>query len=416
MANPPPVFTNAAIAAIFLLIPLALYLHHRSRARLIRANNLKIEKLDEEINLLENDIKTKSANIAGLNEMLKRYSVLKDVVESFSATLSLEKIDRLIIEKALETLGKEGRALLFLVDIAKQELALSSSMSTDGGHLPVKAKKGDAFDHWVLRHRIPLIIEDITKDFRFRTSDIDEAKGHFRSLISAPLVNENKVMGLVRIDNPKELAYAQEDLRLLDILSDLGALAIQNAMLYSRTEELAIRDGLTNLFLRRYFLERLKEEVKRAARSGGGFSLLILDIDHFKEYNDRYGHIAGDLVLKHLSALISSCLDEGDIAGRYGGEEIAVLLSGADREAASREAEKIRKTIEANPLMVRRQKMGVTISIGISVYPEDARIDEELTLRLRSGSMVSVVEPLIKVADERLYKAKSQGRNRVCDG
>ena len=401
MANPLPAFTNAAIATILVLIPFALYFQHRSRIRLIRANNLKIEKLDEEINLLENDIKTKSANIAGLNEMLKRYSVLKDVVESFSATLSLEEISKLIIEKVLETLGKGSeRALLFLVDVAKQELALSSSMSTDGGHLPIKAKKGDAFDHWVLRHRIPLIIEDITRDFRFRASDIDEAKGRFRSLIAAPLVNENKVMGLVRIDNPKELAYAQEDLRLLDILSDLGALAIQNAMLYSKTEELAIRDGLTNLFLRRYFLERLKEEVKRAARSGGGFSLLILDIDHFKEYNDRYGHIAGDLVLKHLSALISSCLAEGDIAGRYGGEEIAVLLSGADRKAASREAEKLRKSIEAKPLMVRRQKMGVTVSIGISVYPENARIDEEL----------------IKVADERLYKAKAQGRNRICNG
>ena len=399
MANPLPAFTNAAIAVTLVLIPFVLYLHHRAISRLIRANNLKIEKLDEEINLLENDIKTKSANIAGLNEMLKRYSVLKDVVESFSATLSLEDINNLIIEKALNTLGKGSeRALLFLVDVAKQELALSASMNTDGERLPVKAKKGDAFDHWVLRHRIPLIIEDITKDFRFRTSDIDEAKGHFRSLINAPLVNEDKVMGLVRIDNPKESAYAQEDLRLLDILSDLGALAIQNAMLYSKTEELAIRDGLTNLFLRRYFLERLKEEVKRAARSAGGFSLLILDIDHFKEYNDRYGHIAGDLVLKHLSALISSCLAKGDIAGRYGGEEMAVLLSGADRKAASREAEKIRKKIEANPLMVRRQNMGVTVSIGISVYPEDAGLDEEL----------------IRVADERLYKAKSQGRNRVC--
>ena len=377
----------------FYLTALAGYGYSKKISALNGSYLLKIEKLDEDINILSNKILEKEGGIQSLEDKLVRYSALKEVVESFSTVLSLDDINKLIIEKTVSTLGKSGRILLFLVDEEKQELMLSASKDA----FKVKTKKGDMFDRWVLSHRKSLIIEDIVSDFRFPADGAEEAKVVFKSLIATPLVSENKVIGILRIDSLQEL-YTQDDLRLLDIISDLAAVAIQNGILYSRTQELAIRDGLTGLLVRRYFMERFKEEIKRAARKKDALSLIMLDIDHFKNYNDKYGHTAGDLVLKHLAREIISVIQEGDIAVRYGGEEIAVLLYGKGKKEAIREAENIRILIKDKPLILRRQDTNITVSIGVSNYPEDAALEEEL----------------IKVADERLYKAKAEGRDRVC--
>jgi diguanylate cyclase (GGDEF)-like protein len=355
---------------------------------------LKLEKMDEETNIISNEIEKKVRDIASIEGKLLRYTNLKDVSESLGAVLNLDEVTKLIIEKAFRTIGKPGRALLFLVDAARQELMLSAS--SEGAK--VKEKKGDIFDRWILKQRKPLLIEDIAKDFRFGSEAADEAKGSFRSLIATPLMSEHRITGIIRMDSPVDFAYTQDDLRLLDIIADLGAVAVQNAALYSRTQELAIRDSLTGLAVRRYFIERLKEDIKRAARKKGTVSLLLMDVDHFKAYNDQYGHAMGDLVLKHVARLINSMVREGDILSRYGGEEMALLLFGADKKQAAIDAEEIRKHVEKSGLNLRRHALQVTLSIGISNYPEDAATEEGL----------------IKAADERLYKAKEKGRNRVC--
>ncbi|MCX5680253.1 MAG: GAF domain-containing protein, partial [Candidatus Omnitrophica bacterium] len=221
--------------------------------------------------LSNNGIAEKEKTLSSFTEKLKRYSTLKEAVEALSASLSLDEVSRLIIEKSRTTLNKVGRVLLYLVDTEKQELMLSVSH----GSSRVKAKRGDIFDHWVLRHRKSLIIEDVFKDFRFPLHDEDILEETFRSMISAPLVSENKVIGVLRMDSPYEALYTQDDLRLLDILSDLGALAIQNSYLYLRTQELAIMDSLTGLAVRRHFVDRLKAEIKRSARKGTKLAVLM---------------------------------------------------------------------------------------------------------------------------------------------
>jgi diguanylate cyclase (GGDEF)-like protein len=217
-------------------------------------------------------------------------------------------------------------------------------------------------------------------------------------LIASPLVSQDKVIGILRMDSPQEFAYTQDDLRLLTIISDLAAVAIQNAYLYSRTQELARRDDLTGLVVRRYFMERFREEIKRAAAKRQAFSLLILDIDHFKDYNDKYGHMAGDLVLKHMARILTSAVQEGDIVGRYGGEELIVLLVGRDKAEAIKEAQRLRNTIKERPFTLRRSQTKLTVSAGLSSYPKDAVTEEDL----------------IRIADDRLYKAKTTGRDKVC--
>ena len=291
-------------------------------------------------------------------------------------------------------MNKEGRILLFLVDTEKQELKLVASR----GSSRVKEKLGDIFDHWVLRNRKSLIIEDATKDFRFPPQEAGVAEGRFRALISVPLISENKVIGILRMDSYTVAIYTQDDLRILNILSDLSALAIQNACLYAKTQELAIKDSLTGLAVRRHFVDRLKEEIKRSARKNTNLSVLMIDIDRFKDYNDRYGHLSGDLVLRHIAGILSSSVKEGDVVSRYGGEEFVVMLCGRDRSEAVAEAENVRNAIKRSPLKLRRQDANITVSIGVSCYPKDALLEEEL----------------VRTADDRLYKAKAGGRDKVC--
>ena len=400
-----------ALAVVFFDLRMGLYGYHvftlpfsltallgygflRAKGKLDQACLLRSEKTEEDINLLTNGLKERNAGIGSLEEKLVRYSLLKGVSESLSTVLALDDVAGLIVRESVRTIGKDGRVLLFLVDVDKQDLMLAAS--TDESR--VKAKKGDAFDHWVLHNRKSLIIDDVTKDFRFPADDIEVAKSSFTSLIAQPIINENKVVGILRMDGPAEGEYTQDDLRLLDIISDLGAVAVQNARLYARTQELAIRDGLTGLFVRRYFMERFNHEVMRAARKKEELSLLLLDIDHFKAYNDTYGHTAGDLVLKHFAKVISGMVEEADVVGRYGGEELIVLLCGRSKKQAALEAEKIRKAIKERPLTLRRQKAHLTVSVGIATYPADAVTEEEI----------------IRMADSRLYKAKTEGRDRVC--
>lgn len=355
---------------------------------------MRLEDADEEINVLTNNLNERNEDIRSMDDRLVRYSLLKGVSESLSTVLSREEVDRLIVEEASATIGKEGRTILYLVDTNTQELMLAAMKGAPG----VRAKKGDPFDRWVLRNRRSLIIEDVVKDFRFHAEDIQESRGIFRSMIAQPLIIESKVIGILRMDSAGESGYTQDDLRLLDIISDLGAVAVQNSYLYSKTQELAIRDGLTGLAVRRYFMERFRHELRRSARKREGLSILMLDIDHFKDYNDKYGHTAGDLVLKYMAKTLAEMADDADVVGRYGGEEMVVLLCGKSKRDAVREAEKIRAALKEQPIVLRRQKTELTVSLGVATYPEDAATEEEL----------------IRIADARLYKAKTGGRDRVC--
>ena len=378
----------------FVISSLLGYRHWRTTKRMENSFRLTREKLEEDINILSDTYNKQKTEIKHLNDKLLRYLVLKDVAEVFTTTLLLEDTARLIIERTADTIKKQARILLFLVDADKQELMLSASH----GAVKIKGKKGDIFDRWVVKHGIPLIVNDAANDFRFSNSGAEDPKDSFKSLIVTPLLSGNKVIGVLRMDDGLENTFTQDDLRLLDIIGNLGAVAIQNALLYSCVEELAIRDSLTGLFVRRHFMKRFQEEVRRSERKSAELSLLMLDIDKFKWYNDKYGHATGDIVLKTIASTINGMLRVGDMAARYGGEEMAILLSNSDQKRATRFAESIRKKIGAQSITVRRQTHNVTVSIGVSTYPKDGIHEEEL----------------VKAADERLYKAKSEGRNKTC--
>jgi diguanylate cyclase (GGDEF)-like protein len=185
---------------------------------------------------------------------------------------------------------------------------------------------------------------------------------------------------------------------LLSTIADSVAIAIENTRLLQEVKDLAIIDSLTDCFTKNYFMERVKEDLLINMHRKKSLSLLMLDIDHFKEYNDKFGHIAGDIVLIELGKLLKKIVGTKGMVFRFGGEEFCILMTDTDKKSAIIFAQRILKEVENKVIYLRRNKTSVTVSIGIASAPEDAYSEDEL----------------ISKADYCLYQAKNKGRNRVC--
>jgi diguanylate cyclase (GGDEF)-like protein len=190
-------------------------------------------------------------------------------------------------------------------------------------------------------------------------------------------------------------SFSHEDLELVHAMANQAGVIIENAQLFTQANTRANTDELTGLYNHRHFHERLEQEIARGSRFGNTFSLIMMDIDLFKSYNDIYGHLAGDQVLRRVGRYLSSSIRGIDMAFRYGGEEFAIILPEARLEDAFKVAERIRKTVESK---TSSRSMPITMSIGIANWPNDGVMKEEIIGR----------------ADDALYKAKETGRNRTC--
>jgi diguanylate cyclase (GGDEF)-like protein/PAS domain S-box-containing protein len=218
-----------------------------------------------------------------------------------------------------------------------------------------------------------------------------------KTCLTVPLHSRGRVAGFfVVIHMRQEHVFTAEEIELAQAIAEQAGTAWERADLYQELETLAITDGLTGLFNHRHFYDRLAQETRRSDRSGQPLPMLMIDIDDFKAYNDRYGHQAGDEALRSIARILSSDVREGiDVAARYGGEELAVLLPGAlDAPAV---AERMRLHIEAAALPTPRGDAHLTVSIGVAAYPSGATDMDDLVAR----------------ADAAMYVAKRLGKNRV---
>jgi len=207
------------------------------------------------------------------------------------------------------------------------------------------------------------------------------------------LQDKRRKLGVIAIKCLKD-----SDREKFMILGHQFALAIRRIKLYKEIEQLAITDSLTGAHTRRYFLERFQEELKRSKLSSINLSFLMIDVDKFKEFNDQYGHLTGDQILREIGAIIKENVREIDILGRYGGEEFSVVLPDTGPKGAHYVAERIRSMTEKTLIRAYDATIKSTLSIGIATYPKDGKIAKEL----------------MDKADWALYRAKSMGRNRVC--
>jgi diguanylate cyclase (GGDEF)-like protein len=188
-----------------------------------------------------------------------------------------------------------------------------------------------------------------------------------------------------------------EDVRAADLLATMAGLSLENIQLYAQVHQQATHDSLTQLASHRAFQQRLQEELLRAGRSQTPLSFILCDVDHFKRYNDSYGHQAGDHLLRTLAAVLSSFARPVDLVARYGGEEFCLILPNFVRSEAVELANRIRLRVEDEPFVFHGQATHATMSFGVSSFPQDA----------------TTASQIIRVADERLYRAKEGGRNQV---
>ncbi|MEW6555886.1 MAG: sensor domain-containing diguanylate cyclase [Elusimicrobiota bacterium] len=253
--------------------------------------------------------------------------------------------------------------------------------------LPDDDKPPDIFDAWVVKKQIPLLIQNTLRDWRFDYSLIPKT---IKSIIAVPLYHDKSIIGIVRVDSDDENRFSQEDIGVVSILVNITEMTIENLHLLDKTKELSIIDGLTGVYVRKFLDERLQQELLRASRFKTTLALAFCDIDHFKKFNDTFGHQQGDEVLKRFANILRQHCRETDIIARYGGEEFAIILPETSKEESIKIAEQIRTSFQ-----LPSEK--TTVSIGLSFFSEDA-IDHS---------------QLIRKADERLYRAKETGRNKT---
>jgi diguanylate cyclase (GGDEF)-like protein len=297
-------------------------------------------------------------------------------------------------------LSKAERASLLLADNGGGELSIKAVHGINKWLVKdLKINSGEGIAGKVFKEKTPIISHDIEKDFSIRKKPSYKTS----SFISIPLKIGEETIGVLNVsDKITGEIFREEDLALIRYFANYASIALKGSTFYSLAQhmkELSITDPLTDLFNRRYFQERMTEEVDRSERHNLKCSLCIIDIDDFKLFNDSEGHPAGDDILIRLSKLINNSLRAIDVLARIGGEEFAVIMPQTDKDEAYFVAERIRNTVKQNLEYTWNHypKKNITISIGVSTFPVDG----------------VEVKSLIWNADKALYRAKMRGKDKT---
>jgi len=243
----------------------------------------------------------------------------------------------------------------------------------------------------------PVVIEKASDHPLYSTPET--RKWGVQSVAGFPLKGKWGLTGVLNLAFLKPHAFSEEERNLLSLLADQAAIAIENARLYEKTQQLAITDGLTGLYNHRYFYEALENELQRSDRYQHSVSLIILDIDNFKAYNDRHGHLAGDNLLMELAQLMSQVARTPDTLARYGGEEFTIILPETGAEQARSLAQRLLDDVRKHRFAIQDgQTIGrITISLGVATYPHHAHS----------------AKALVDAADKAMLQAKRAGKNRI---
>ena len=320
-------------------------------------------------------------------------------------THDLRELIERILEATMNAIDRADTGSIYLIDPDTKQLTLATLHGTDSLELE-SSKDLEAFAGTyqrgyadrVIQTKEAILISDAHLDDEDQEIQDSEPKFAVRSMILAPLLLEDRGVGVLALNSFSPAAFSNMDLASLRTFATTAAAAILNARLYEEAHYLAVTDVLTGLNNRRYFFELARSELGRARRYQRSLSLLMMDLDHFKQVNDRFGHTVGDRVLRAVAQRCKEIVREQDIIGRYGGEEFAVMLPEADSRAAFQTANRIRERIAETPFTTSNgDQIGLTVSIGVATLDEDTR---DLTT-------------FVNAADTALYKAKESGKDCI---
>ena len=333
-----------------------------------------------------------------LTRQSQELTIFHDVAKALTSSLDLDSILQTIMEKMAEYFRPDTWSLL-MVDEEHDELYFAIAVGDAAEALKnVRLKVGEGIAGWVAKHGEQLIVPDVEADPRFAKRIDETTKWETRSIICVPLRSKLRVLGVIQLVNVEMKQFSEQEVFFLQSLCDYAAIAIENARWVERIQELTITDDCTGLYNARHLYKTLDTEVYRSSRFGYEFSVLFIDLDHFKMVNDTHGHLIGSKLLSEIGYLIKAQLRLIDFAYRYGGDEFVVLLPQTAKDSALVVARRLRDAMRASSFCREEGlNLNVRASIGLATYPHDARTAHDI----------------IRQADEMMYLVKNTTRDNI---
>jgi diguanylate cyclase (GGDEF)-like protein len=316
--------------------------------------------------------------------------------KALTSELHSEELFNKILNKISELLPAENWSLL-LLDEATGDLRFEVSVDLDLEQVrDVRLRLGQGIAGKVALEQKPMVIEDVTK-CEFFSGQVDQISGcSTRSIVCVPLVFGGKSMGVIEVVNPRN--REGDPLPLLSIIADYAAIAVENMRRYREIQNLAIHDDLTGLYNTRYLYKMLGSLVRTAQEIRDPFSLIFMDIDHFKKVVDTYGHLKGSQAIQEVARTIRECLVEPAFGVAYGGDEFVAVLQGVDKVQALKKAEEIRSRIKQTVYLASHgHQVSLSASFGIATFPDDA----------------GDVTGLLALADRAMFDVKEKGKDAI---
>ena len=326
-------------------------------------------------------------------------AVFHELGKALTSSLQLDQVLRTIMEKIDEFLHPDTWSML-LVDEAKQELYFELAIGKNAHTLKdVRIKMGQGIGGWVAENQQVVIVPDVSKDTRFFGKVDEKTRMETRSIVAVPVRFRDHCLGVIELVNCVGVdGFNDRDLALLEALADFAAIALENARHVQRIHELTITDDCTSLFNARHLNVILETEIYRSQRYGYEFSLVFLDLDHFKAVNDTHGHLSGSKLLAEVGQVLRDNCRLIDFAFRYGGDEFVILLPQTSKENACAVARRLHSLIrETRWLASEGLDVHITTSAGVASYPTDAKTKAQL----------------LHLADEAMYLVKNSTRDSV---
>jgi diguanylate cyclase (GGDEF)-like protein len=357
----------------------------------VRRRNLMATKLGDENRDLKDKLLQREKHLAKLDEAVERLA---------QSARTPGQLYETILEVFSDVTGAQRQSLMLLENGGDKKLKIVKARGVPANVVSeTRQRVGQGVAGWVAQHGKPLF---------HKPPNVSSKTGcyHSNDFLSLPLKVGNRILGVKNLTERKEARpFDKFESETLTVLAEYAALCIHHMRKLEDAERLSLIDELTSLYNRRHFRDALRREIDRVERTGWKMALAMIDIDHFKVYNDTHGHPKGDEVLKKIAQILQDNVRSTDIVCRYGGEEFTVILpetgyqSGLPREKALQVVERLRTAVEEFQFDGQDTQPGhnLTISAGLAIYSEEANTAEEL----------------IALADKRLFKAKEAGRNCV---